>query len=58
VSPPRCLLHNTIIIGQKDVDNQKLLHVLELMATQDVKRPNVHHDVNVDIRIKGQKTFK
>jgi len=53
-----CLLHNIIIIGQKDVDNQKLLHVLELMATQDVKRPNVHHDVNVDIRIKGQKTFK
>jgi hypothetical protein len=56
--PFECLFHNIIIVGQKDLDNQKLLHVLELMAIQDVKRPNVHHCVKVHIRIKGQKTFK
>jgi hypothetical protein len=41
--------------SKKYVDNEKLLHVLELMTTQDVKKPNVHHDVKVHIRIKGQK---
>ncbi len=45
-----CLLHN-LIIGQKHVDIQIILHVLWLKATQD------HHNLNLHAPLIDSKVY-